>query len=206
MSDGEKPSGPPEKGRGRGKKSARNGSEGATSRDVSTRARAKDKRPGRTEANDAKRRRLKAALIELVATSGLEVNPAAAKIGVHRNTVHEWKRDDPEFAKALQYAYEVDGPQALAEVVRSRAVDGWLEPVFHKGKVCGHVRKFSDTLLAMAMRKRDPAYKDPKYIVQPEAPRLPGDVLINLDSMTPAEREVLRKVAERQAKAKGVAR
>jgi hypothetical protein len=30
---------------------------------------------------------------------------------------------------------------------RRRAVDGWLEPVFHKGEVIGHIHRYSDGLL-----------------------------------------------------------
>jgi hypothetical protein len=86
-------------------------------------------------------------------------------------------------------------------VAVKRAVEGWLEPVFFKGRQCGWVRKYDHSLLMFLIRKRDPSYRDPKYIMAPESPKLPGDVTINLDKLTPSEREVMKKIAERQAKA-----
>ena len=45
-----------------------------------------------------------------------------------------------------------------------RAVDGWLEPVFYRGKVVGHVRYFSDDLLKFFLRHNKPG----KYIEKKE--------------------------------------
>jgi hypothetical protein len=39
---------------------------------------------------------------------------------------------------------------------RRRAIDGVEEPVFHRGKVVGHVNKFSDSLLTKLLEASDP--------------------------------------------------
>lgn len=142
----------------------------------------------------------KAALIERVATSGDEVNGAAKALGIDRTIVWDWRRTDKAFSEALEYAYQIDGTSALVSVAVRRAVHGWLEPVYNKGILCGFVRKYDHTLLMRLIQKRDPAYKDPKYVMQTEAPKRPGEVTVDLDAATPTEREVLRKMAERQAK------
>lgn len=146
----------------------------------------------------------KCALIEHVASSGDEVNGAARALGIDRKTVYRWKAEDKVFAEALDFAYRNDGTQSLVSVAVKRAVEGWDEPVWFKGKLCGYVRKYDHGLLMFLIRKRDPSYRDPKYIMEAETMKLPGDVTINLDKATPAERAVIRKMAERQAKgAKG---
>jgi hypothetical protein len=147
----------------------------------------------------------KAALIEAIAETGDEVNAQAKALGIHRKTVWEWRRDDKSFADALEYAYQTDGTQALVSVAVKRAVEGWLEPIFWKGDIAGYVRKYDNGLLMRLIQKRDPAYRDPKYVQAPEAPKLPGDVTLNLDKLPKHLRDALRKEAERQARS-GVAR
>ncbi len=56
------------------------------------------------------------------------------------------RRNDPEFNKAWKAA-EAIGLDALEDEVTRRGTEGWEEPVFYQGEVCGHIRKFSDTLL-----------------------------------------------------------
>ena len=47
--------------------------------------------------------------------------------------------------------------QALREdEADRRAVEGTLRPVFHKGNICGHVREYSDSLLAIQLKAGNP--------------------------------------------------
>jgi hypothetical protein len=57
-----------------------------------------------------------------------------------------------EFAQA--HAAAVD---ALEREARRRAVEGVNEPVFYKGQICGHVRKYSDHLLMFLLRAAVPS-------------------------------------------------
>jgi hypothetical protein len=46
--------------------------------------------------------------------------------------------------------------EAEAEL-KTRAVDGWEEPVFHNGELCGTKRKYSDLCLIFLLKALDPA-------------------------------------------------
>lgn len=51
--------------------------------------------------------------------------------------------------------------ESLIKEARSRAVDGWKEPLFYKGELQGYVRKKSDRLLELLMRGHIPeVYRD----------------------------------------------
>lgn len=86
---------------------------------------------------------------------GKTVSQAAASIGVGRATVYDWRKADDDFAAAWDDAYETGTDLIEQEAIR-RAVEGVDEPVFYKGEVCGHVRKFSDTLLMQQLNARRP--------------------------------------------------
>lgn len=40
----------------------------------------------------------------------------------------------------------------METVAIARASEGWLEPVYYQGVVCGHVRRFSDGLMQFLLR------------------------------------------------------
>jgi len=46
--------------------------------------------------------------------------------------------------------------QAAEDEAFRRAVEGTEEPVYHKGKVCGSVRRYSDGLLTLLLKAGDP--------------------------------------------------
>jgi hypothetical protein len=51
--------------------------------------------------------------------------------------------------------------ESLVKEARSRAVDGWKEPLFYKGELQGYVRRKSDRLLELLMRGHLPeVYRD----------------------------------------------
>jgi len=82
---------------------------------------------------------------------------AAAKACGYQDatTLQAYRRDNEDFAEEWNNAMEAAATVLEAEMVR-RAVDGVMEPVFFKGTVVGHIRKYSDTLLQFALRGMRP--------------------------------------------------
>lgn len=88
------------------------------------------------------------------------VGISAAQIGIHRATHYVWLKEDPDYAAAFAAAME-DAADHLEAEARRRAVEGWIEPVFYRGKEVGGVRKYSDTLLIGLLKGARPEkYRD----------------------------------------------
>ena len=81
---------------------------------------------------------------------------AAAYAKVARQTVYDRRNKEPEFAVAMIEARRI-AQAYLEEEARRRAEEGWDEPVYYKGIVCGRVRKFSDTLLMFLLKANKPS-------------------------------------------------
>lgn len=95
---------------------------------------------------------------------GDSVIASARLAGVSRAVVYQHKAANPGFAAAWEEA-EAEGVDYLVDryerALDTRAVDGWLEPVFWQGQVAGAKRKFSDTLLLARLRALAPhKYRD----------------------------------------------
>jgi hypothetical protein len=87
------------------------------------------------------------------------VTEAARLAGFARSTAYLTRDQDDEFAAAWEDAVE-QGTDVIRAEIRRRAVDGWDEPVYQRGELVGHVRKYSDRLLELEAKRRDPAYRD----------------------------------------------
>ena len=75
-------------------------------------------------------------------------------------TAYSHRKKDPVFAAAWAEALE-GAIQRLEQEAFRRAVDGVEEPVFHKGVICGRIKKYSDTLLIFLMKANRPEkYRD----------------------------------------------
>ena len=81
----------------------------------------------------------------LSAAEALGYSPAAYALTV---------KGDAEFAMRIEAATKRN-VERLEEAADKRAVDGWLEPVYQKGRRVGVVRKFSDTLLIKRLEAED---------------------------------------------------
>ena len=97
---------------------------------------------------------------------GNSVTAACRAVGVSRMSIYRIAKRKTSFAQALDAAREdarlakVDELEAAAD---KRAVDGVLDPVYYKGKVCGARRRFSDSLLITRLKAEDPdRYRDRK--------------------------------------------
>ena len=83
------------------------------------------------------------------------VTQAAKKAGVNRVYLYEVKAEDKAFKKEWEKAARY-GALRLEDEARRRAIEGWEEPVWHKGMECGTVRKYSDTLLIVLLKAHHP--------------------------------------------------
>ena len=96
-------------------------------------------------------------LAHFVNTGG-QVVKAARLARVSFQSHYNWL-NDPEYKAAFEQAQEMALGVINSEIVR-RGAKGYKEPVFYQGKVCGHVRKFSDNLLMFRAKRLDPLYRD----------------------------------------------
>lgn len=77
-----------------------------------------------------------------------------------RNGVYALRLRDAEFRRRWREAVN-KSVDVLEEEARRRAVIGVEEPVFHRGEICGHVQKYSDTLLIFLLKGMRPKkYRD----------------------------------------------
>lgn len=88
-------------------------------------------------------------------TNGGMVVKATEAAGLSLTSLYALRRKDPEFATAWDDAIR-DSTVILENEITRRAVEGVEEPVFHRGEVVGHVRKYSDNLLMFMTKARDP--------------------------------------------------
>ena len=63
--------------------------------------------------------------------------------------------ENADFAKLWDDALEV-ACDAMEEEARRRAMEGTKKPVFYLGKVCGHIKEYSDTLLIFQLKAHRP--------------------------------------------------
>jgi hypothetical protein len=76
-----------------------------------------------------------------------------AKVG--RRTVYDRRAANPEFAAQWDESIKIGG-EALEFEARRRAIEGVKEPRYYKGKVCGHVKRYSDLLLIVLLNAHFP--------------------------------------------------
>lgn len=91
--------------------------------------------------------------------AGWSVAHAAKRAGVTRQRFYDLRDADQDFAGQWEQALE-EGLEALVDEVRRRAVEGWEEPIYQKGELVGHVRRYSDNLLMFLTKQRDPSFRE----------------------------------------------
>lgn len=108
------------------------------------------------------------------------VTRAAATANISRAIHYLWLAEDEEYRKEFAKAVTEAGP-ALEEEIFRRGIAGVLKPVFHKGKVCGTMREFSDTLLIFAAKRVMPAEYRERQSIEHTGPD--GTPLFSLDAL-----------------------
>lgn len=127
------------------------------------------------------------------------VTRAAAIAGISREAHYDWKAEDEDYARAFARAKLWAG-DALEDEARRRAVEGVDEPKFFMGRVCGNVRKYSDTLLVLLLKGAKPRiYREnvSAEISGPEGKPIPVEV--DLSGLTEDELIQLRQLAQKAA-------
>ncbi len=110
------------------------------------------------------------------------VTSAAEAAGYPRRSVYEWKEKDKAFHDEWERAWLL-GVDGLEDEVARRAAEGVLEPVFHRGEIVAHVRKFSDTLLMFMLRGRRPkTFRDNSSVEHAGQVDAPLDFTVNFVS------------------------
>lgn len=80
---------------------------------------------------------------------------ACTAIGIHSGTLYKWREKDKKFAAAMEEARKANLGE-LEQTAWSRAVSGYVEPVYYKGKMVGTVRKYPIALLIFMLKKNLP--------------------------------------------------
>jgi hypothetical protein len=134
--------------------------------------------PARTKAQvlEARAAKCEAFLAILAAIGNVTVACKRAKVGV--SSVYEWRKSDEAFAKRWDELAE-QGRDTIADAIEQsfdeRAIEGWLEPVYQKGQLVGHVRKF-DTVAGIVRLKalRPDKYRERSTVDLNVIPNMPA--------------------------------
>lgn len=118
-------------------------------------------------------------------TEGCNVAEATQKAGVVQSSAYRRRQNDEAFRRAWNEACDI-GTRLLEQEAQRRAYRGVEEPVFQKGEIVGHVRKYSDTLLIFLLKARKPE----KYREGAEDVGR-GNTVININVETVEKREEL---------------
>lgn len=108
-----------------------------------------------TEARRKRQAKQRSKFIAHLAECGV-VTDARIKARIPHKTLYHWRRRFPTFAKAWEEALD-RATDVLEDEAHRRAYAGVSEPVFYKGRECGQVQKYSDTLLIFLLKGRRPA-------------------------------------------------
>jgi len=84
---------------------------------------------------------------------------SADRIGWSVAVIKKIMEIDPDFVAAIDQAYEMY-KDSLCEELTGRAVEGWDEPVFFRGEQCGVIRRKSDRLFEVLLKRHVPEFRD----------------------------------------------
>lgn len=90
------------------------------------------------------------AFLRVLARLG-NISAAAKAVAMSRENHYDWLADDPTYRERYNAAM-VQAGAVLEENAFQRAIDGWLEPVYHEGRVAGHILRYDNRLLMDLLR------------------------------------------------------
>lgn len=128
--------------------------------------------------------------------NGASVTVAAKKAGIGLGSVYRVRHENPEFDVAVREAMNIK-TEVLEQEAQRRAYHGVEEPVFHRGQVVGHTRKYSDLLLIFLLKARKPeVYREGKN-EDARAPITLNVQVVNVDAAGTQPAEPLADAAPR---------
>lgn len=98
--------------------------------------------------------------LETLIETGLPLT-AAHRIGVPKRIVNSTRDIDPEFDEAYNDALELFAERVEEELIR-RAMYGVQEDIFKDGEIVGQVTKYSDALMTLLIKTKNPKYNEKK--------------------------------------------
>ena len=117
--------------------------------------------------------------------AGHTVRQAARAAGIDIKTAYIWRAADPDFAADWLQALE-NMTDLVERAAFVRAVDGYEEPIIHRGQVVGTRRVYSDALAALILKgRRQAIYRDRAAV---EVTTLTLADLVAVSFQTPADR------------------
>lgn len=107
---------------------------------------------------------LKLQYLKLLAQYGNKSKCAKA-MGIAPSTVRLHKRNDEEFAEALELSMEIFR-DSIEEAIVDRAIHGWDEPVYSQrlGIKIGTIRRFDNRLLELLAKRHIPAFREKQQL------------------------------------------
>lgn len=100
----------------------------------------------------------RARFLGALAASGL-ICRAAELSGASYESLLRVRKADEEFEAEVQTALALYGESLQVEAHR-RGVDGVEEPVYYKGKVVGHIKRYSDRMLELCLKAKVPQFRE----------------------------------------------
>src|SRR5690242_3011280 len=80
------------------------------------------------------------------------VRDACARAGISNTSAYRMKKRSAPFARAWDRALAKAMP-TIEQAAYERAVIGWEEPIVQGGKLVGHKRRYSDSLLRLLLQR-----------------------------------------------------
>lgn len=92
------------------------------------------------------------------------IGQSAAYAGVSRQTIADYRENDPEFERRFKEA-RLDHCELIEEAIRERGIEGWEITRYNaNGEVSSVEHKFSEKCLEMYAKKHMPEYRDKQQL------------------------------------------
>lgn len=152
-------------------------------------------------------RRLDSPIVRQLVITGVRAHgglaEACAAAGVRVSSVRKLALVDEEFGEELEQAQLAWSDETLHRAAVRRAVEGWEEPVFggpFKDEIVGSVRKYSDPLLTLLLKRHDPGFRGvdrPEISVKNVQQNVnSASAVVDLSKLSVAQLELVEKLLD----------
>lgn len=100
----------------------------------------------------------RAEYLELISKTGV-TSSSAYLIGISTLMILQYSKENPEFAAQVDEA-KARYRDGLHTEAHRRGAEGWDEPVYQGGREVGKVRKHSDRMLELLLKRHIPEFRD----------------------------------------------